>query len=406
MFLVSSWPQAILHLDADAFFASVIQAVNPSLKEKAVVVGKERGIVTACSYQAKTMGIERGMRIIEVKKQFPSAIIVDSDYELYQIFSWRMFDLIRQFSPLVEEYSIDEAFVDLKGLRRPLNMSYEKIALTIKKTIEAKLGITVSVGVSVTKSLAKLASSFQKPSGLTIIDGLSIEKFLEKIDIEKVWGIGDNTASYLKKLGIKTALDFVQKDEFFIKKYLTKPFFEIWQELKGIKVYEINSNPKESFKSITRSQTFYPPSNYFETVLAKLITHCEEAFYWARKFGYRVGEITIFLKTNDFHIKNYHWFIKPAISYPFVIHDEIKENLRKIFDKNESYRTVGCTLSRLEKISDYQDSLFSLLEKEEKVKKVYPLIEQKKVDFGTILYDVLSTKERKKKKFLLPMIKI
>ncbi len=162
MFLVSSWPQAILHLDADAFFASVIQAVNPSLKGKPVVVGKERGIVTACSYQAKKIGVERGMRIIEVKKRFPSVTIVNSDYELYQIFSWRMFDLICQFSPFVEEYSIDEAFVDLKGLRRPLNMSYEKIALMIKKTIESKLGITVSVGLSVSKSLAKLASSFSK----------------------------------------------------------------------------------------------------------------------------------------------------------------------------------------------------------------------------------------------------
>ncbi len=406
MFLVSPWPQAILHLDADAFFASVIQATNPSLKEKAVVIGKERGIVTACSYQAKKMGIERGMRIIEVKKRFPSAIIIDSDYELYQIFSWRMFDLIRQFSPLVEEYSIDEAFVDLKGLRRPLNMSYEKIALTIKKTIENKLGITVSVGLSVTKSLAKLASSFQKPSGLTIVGGLSIEKFLEKIDVKKVWGIGENTSAYLKKIGINTALDFVQKDEFFIKKYLTKSFFEIWQELRGIKVYEINSGSKESFKSITRSRTFYPPSNFFETILAKLITHCEEAFYWARKFGYRVGEITIFLKTKDFHIKDYRWLIKPSISYPFLIHQEIKENLKKIFDKNENYRTVGCTISQLEKTSDYQDSLFSLFDKEEKVKKIYPLIEQKKVDFGTVLYDVSAVKERKKKKFFLPVIKI
>ncbi len=406
MFVVSSWPQAILHLDADAFFASVMQAVNPSLKGKPVVVGKERGIVTACSYQAKKMGVERGMRIIEVKKRFPSVTIINSDYELYQIFSWRMFDLIRQFSPFVEEYSIDEAFVDLKGLRRPLNMSYEKIALTIKETIESKLGITVSLGLSVSKSLAKLASSFQKPSGLTVVDGLSIEKFLEKITIEKVWGIGENTASFLKKLGVKTALDFAQKDEYFIKKYLTKPFLEIWQELRGIRVYEINSNPKESFKSITRSRTFYPPSNFFETIFAKLITHCEEAFYWARKFGYRVGGITIFLKTNQFLVKSYRWLIKPAITYPFLIHQEIKENLKKIFNKNEIYRTVGCTISQLEKNSDYQDSLFPFFEKEEKVKRVYPLIDQKKVDFGTILYDGSTTKERKKKKFLLPIIEI
>ncbi len=241
---------------------------------------------------------------------------------------------------------------------------------------------------------------------MTIVDGLSIEKFLEKIEIEKVWGIGENTASYLKKLGINTAFDFVQKDEFFIKKYLTKPFFEIWEELRGTQIYQINPYSKENFRSITRSKTFYPPTNSFEKIFAKLISHCEEAFYWARKFGYRVGEMTIFLKTNQFLIKNYQWLIRPPLSYPFLIHQEIKENLKKIFNKNETYRTVGCTISRLEKMNDYQDSLFSLFEKEERVKKVYPLIEQKKVDFGTILYDVSVTKERKKKKFFLPMIEI
>ena len=127
MLQIRPWPETILHIDGDAFFASVTQAVNPQLKNKPVVTGKERGIATAISYEAKKYGVHRGMRYGEIKKVCPNCIFIDSDYELYALFSHRMFEIIRQFSFVVEEYSIDEGFVDLKGLRKPLNMSYEEI---------------------------------------------------------------------------------------------------------------------------------------------------------------------------------------------------------------------------------------------------------------------------------------
>ncbi len=125
---ISSWPQAILHLDADAFFASCEQAIHPELKGRPVITGKERGIVAAASYEAKARGVQRGVRLSEVKKLCPDAVILPSDYETYSLFSVRMFEIMRRFSPDVEEYSIDEAFVDLTGLRRSFHGSYEAIA--------------------------------------------------------------------------------------------------------------------------------------------------------------------------------------------------------------------------------------------------------------------------------------
>ncbi|MEY4722772.1 MAG: hypothetical protein RLZZ324_285, partial [Candidatus Parcubacteria bacterium] len=160
---ISSWPRAIVHIDGDAFFASCEQAMHPEWKGKPVVTGKERGIVAAASYEAKARGVKRGVALWDVKKLCPDAIIVPSDYETYSLFSKRMFQIMRRFTPLVEEYSIDEGFAEITGLRRPLHGSYEDIARRMKETIEAELGITVSVGVSLTKTLAKIGSDYKKP---------------------------------------------------------------------------------------------------------------------------------------------------------------------------------------------------------------------------------------------------
>jgi DNA polymerase-4/DNA polymerase V len=111
---IASWPQAIVHVDADAFFASCEQAIHPELRGKAVITGKERGIVAAASYEAKAKGVKRGMRLSEVKKVCPRAIMLPSDYETYSLFSVRMFEIFRRFSPVVEEYSIDEAFIAVR----------------------------------------------------------------------------------------------------------------------------------------------------------------------------------------------------------------------------------------------------------------------------------------------------
>lgn len=406
MFLMRDWPEAILHLDGDAFFASVFQAVYPQIKGKPVIVGKERGIVTACSYEAKRLGVKRGMRIKEVRKKFPSVLIKESDYDLYQLFSSRMFSLIRQFSPLVEEYSMDEAFVDIKGLRRPLKASYQKIGEMIKKEVEEKLGISVSVGISVTKTLAKIASSFKKPSGLTVINGMAIEKFLKEVKVEEVWGVGGETSAYLNKLGIKTALDFVQKDEEFINRYLTKPYFEIYQELRGIKIYQINPYSKDRYSSITRSASFFPATNNFSVLLAKIVTHIEEAFLTIRKLNYQVGKIMIFLKDEDFFYHKIEWSLLPKINYPFFIHEEIKEKLKRIYQKNKQYRATGCVLSELEEKKVIQSSLFDNYLAGKKIKKVYPLIERGKVDFGTVLYDKRMIREKKKKVFSLPVVQL
>lgn len=402
MFQLHSWPNVILHLDGDSFFASVAQAINPELKGKPVVTGQERGIAIAVSYEAKKLGIKRGMRIREIKNNFPTCYIVKGDYESYSLFSKKMFSILRTFSPIVEEYSIDEAFADLKGLTGHLT-----IGQAIKSKIESSLGLTISVGISLTKSLAKLASGYKKPSGLTIIDGPSIEKFLEKILVKDIWGIGKQTSAYLNKLNVFTALEFAQKPEEFVTKYLSKPFFEIWQELRGIPIYTLNTESKNTYKSITRSATFYPPSSNPDILWAKLTSHIEDAFQKSRSFNYQVGKLIIFLKTQDFKYHVFEIKFDTKISYPLLVKDKVKTAFYKIYQPKTLFRTTGCTITDFEDNSNAQSSLFHDNYREEKTKKIYSLYEKKKVNFGNSLFDKKQTIEGKKtKKLNLPFINI
>src|SRR5580698_137784 len=164
-----SYPRAILHVDGDSFFASSEIARDPTLKGKPVITGKERGIVSAMTYDVKRAGVTRGMILSEARRICPDAIILPSDYETYSIFSERMYAIVRRYSPTVEEYSIDECFADLTGLRQSLRMNYPQMAHAIKADLHRELGMTFSVGLSATKVLAKLGSKWKKPDGLTCI---------------------------------------------------------------------------------------------------------------------------------------------------------------------------------------------------------------------------------------------
>src|SRR5438552_1874653 len=155
---IHGFPRAIVHIDGDAFFASCEQSRDPKLQGKPVITGKERGIVASMSYEAKRKGVTRGMRLFEVKKLCPDAVMLPSDYETYSILSQRFFSIVRRYTPDVEEYSIDECFADLTGLRRSLRMNYIEIAKSIKRDLDAELGFTFSVGLAPNKVVAKLAS--------------------------------------------------------------------------------------------------------------------------------------------------------------------------------------------------------------------------------------------------------
>jgi DNA polymerase-4 len=379
---IRSWPRAILHLDADAFFASCEQAVHPELRGKPVITGKERGIVAAASYEAKALGITRGVSLYDVKKICPEAIIVPSDYETYSLFSVRMFEILRRFSPDVEEYSIDEAFVDLTGLRRSFHGPYDSIAQEMQETIETELGITVSVGVSLSKVLAKVGSKYKKPQGLTIIPGRDIHLFLEKLPVEKVWGIGPNTAAFLGKFGIRSALQFARKDEAFIQRRLSKPYHEIWQELNGRSVYPVVTESKSSYQSISKTKTFTPPSHDETFVFAQLSKNLENACIKARRYRLAATRLILFLRTQEFRDVGMELKLSRPTAFPADLFGPLREGFDQIYRTRTLYRQTGVVLGGLVPETKIQYSLFDDTSKIEKMAKIYSAVDMISEKYG------------------------
>ena len=385
---IHSWPRAILHLDADAFFASCEQAVHPELRGKPVITGKERGIVAAASYEAKARGVARGMRLFEAKKVCPDAVIVPSDYETYSLFSLRMFEIFRRFSPDVEEYSIDEAFVDLTGLRRSFHGPYGLIARKMQETTEAELGITVSAGLSLSKVLAKVGSKHRKPRGLTLIPGRDIHLYLQDLPVRKVWGIGPNTAAYLNKLGVRTAIEFARKEEKFVQRYLSKPYHEIWHELNGRSVYPVTCESKSDYQSISKAKTFTPPSKDETFVFAQLSRNMENACIKARRYNLLASRFFLFLRRQDFRSDGVEIKLGIPTAFPSDLFGPMKEGFKYLFRRGVLYRQTGMVLAGLAPEKNRQFTLFDDTQRIEKMTRVYDAVDKLSERFGkyTVLH--------------------
>lgn len=399
------WPQAVLHVDGDAFFASVVQAVHPELKGRPIATGGERGVAIAVSYEAKRMGVKRCMPAWEIKKICPDCIMVQSEFKLYHIFSRRMFEIVRTFSPIVEEYSIDEAFADISDLPRMYKTDYYSIGEKIKKKIEDSLGITVSVGISATKSLAKIGSNYKKPSGLVVIDPQNSSDILKTLPVQDVWGIGYRITARLKELNIHTAFDYISHSEAFIKKHLSKPYLETWRELQGIMMYKINTQAHTEYKSLSKISTFTPTRDK-DVLWAKLMSRVEEAFEKARRYHYNVGRIGLVLKTQAFTFQGIEIKLSEKACYPYLIKDKLREGFLKIFNPGTLYRATMCNLNDFEETTSHQSLLFP--EKkvlQEKIKKIYPLYEKHQIKFGTSLLDYHPS-SIKKDRFKIPVIQL
>ena len=379
---IHGFPRAIVHIDGDAFFASCAQARDPALKGKPVITGKERGIVASMSYEAKARGVTRAMRLFEVKKLCPEAVVLPSDYETYSLLSTRFFAIVRRYTPDVEEYGIDECFADLTGLRRVLRMNYIQIARRIKEELDAAFGFTFSVGLAPNKVVAKIASKWKKPSGFTAIMARDIHLYLEDLPIEKVWGIGPQTAAYLQKQGICVALDFARRREEWVKSHLTKPAREIWQELNGQCVIPLETAPKTTYATIQKVKTFTPPSNDKQFVLAQLSKNIENATMKARRYGLAPKGAAIFLKTQDFRSAGMEIRFSRRTALPNEILCAVTPAFDKLFSPTLAYRQTGVALLGLEEDTTVQLDLFDAALRVEKMRRLYESVDELRRKYG------------------------
>ena len=375
--------RVILHVDGDAFFASCEVALNPSLRGRPVVTGKERGIASSLTYEAKARGVVRGMPIFKIKQVCPEAVILTSNYSTYALFSRRMYAIVRRSGALVDEYGIDECFADLSDLRRVLEGKVIEVVHKIKADLARELGLTFSVGVGPNKVIAKIGSKWQKPNGFTIIEPAEIKNYLAKLPIGKVWGIGVQTARFLESQDIKTALELAEQSESWVDKNLSKPFAEIWHELNGRPVLPLNLKNKDDYQSITKSLTFTPSSNDSKFVFAQLSSNIENACIKARRYKLNARKISFFLKTQDFRYHGHELKLPTPLSTPSEILNQTRPHFERLFKNRTLYRATGVTLAELVPAAKVQGDLFGDWEaRMQKVDELFEVVDEIAHRFG------------------------
>jgi len=290
----------ILHIDMDAFFSAVEQKRRPELAGRPVVVGGEgdptkRGVVSTASYEARKFGIHSAMPLRTAYKLCPAAIFLPVDYEEYSRVSEEVKAILREFSPIMEDVGIDEAFLDLSSIDRPS----EEIAREIKKRIKDETGLTSSIGIAPNKLLAKMASDMQKPDGLTIITENDIPIRIWPLSVRKLWGVGPKTEAYLKEKGIQTVGDLasLSLDE------LTEEFGQSY----GSYLYEASRGMDESPlvthwepKTISRETTFQRDADNWQVIAKTLVELTKEVILTMKEEGYQGRTVTLKIRFDDF----------------------------------------------------------------------------------------------------------
>lgn len=347
--------QAVLHLDGDAFFASVEQALDPALKGRPVMTGAERGIVAAFSYEAKARGITRGMQTWKAKEVCPELIVRSSDYRTYQIFARRAAAIMRRHVPIVEEYGIDECFACIPGASLE---DGARAAATIQRELLQELGVGYSIGVAPTKVLAKVGSKWKKPLGITVVSEVAREAILHELPVGKLWGIGRRMAPWLMARGIYTAHDLASRDESWVSMALDKPFLCMWAELRGVTALPFGEPQREQRGSVQKTQTFWPASSNRRVVWNNLAKNVERACEKLREDKIVARSLSIFLKTQEFTYQKSNITLPRPTAYPEEVLAAIGPLFETLFREDVSYRATGITLWETRPFEPRQRALF------------------------------------------------
>ena len=291
-------------VDCDSFFVSCEQKRNPELKGKAVcVLSNNEGCVISRSKEAKRMGVKMGEPYFMAKKEHPKAIYITADHDYYKYVSELVMNVLKDFSPYVEIYSIDEAFVDLTGLKKLYKKNYYKLALLLKNKIYEQTDIPVSIGVSSSKTLAKLASDKAKNSlnGIYLIGKMKIKKELKNTKIEEIWGIGRRLSLKLRKNGILTAEELVYRSDKWLDANIGIHGIEMRHELLGEMTSEVSSKLKIP-KSIQNTRAFGIFTNDINYIKNELNRHIHTSCRKLRKYQTKCSLIGVMLRTKDFKV--------------------------------------------------------------------------------------------------------
>ncbi len=293
-------PEPILHVDLDAFYASVEILKDPSLKGRPVVVGGtgSRGVVASASYEARAFGIRSAMPAVRARRLCPEAVFLPSDFEAYRTHSNRFREILLSYTPVVEPISLDEAFCDVGGATS-LFGSPAQIAAKIRADVEREVGVTCSVGVAPTKFIAKLASEDCKPDGMLVITADGIAGFLDPLPVRAMWGVGEKTGEVLSKMAIRTIGDLGRAPEAILARLLGDRAAHHLSELShGLDDRDVV--PYEAPKSVSHEETFERDLDDEDEILREILALSGRVGSRLRKDGYRARTVVLKARLANF----------------------------------------------------------------------------------------------------------
>lgn len=293
--------RSIIHIDMDAFFASVELKKRPDLKGKPVVVGgdgdpSKRGVVSAASYEARKFGIRSGMPLRTAYKRCPEAIFLPVDFEAYENESEKFMAILREYTPLIESFGLDEAFMDVTECS---NGTFD-IAREVKKRIKDELGLTASIGIAPNKLLAKVASDMNKPNGFTVIREKDIAKMICPLPARKLWGVGEKTEQRLNELGVKTIGDLAKLPVQNLERNFGKSFGRMLFEYS----HGMDESPVVPFyepSSFSREVTFQQDTRDLYLIKETLFQLAKDVVDRMKGDNYKAKTVILKIRYKDFH---------------------------------------------------------------------------------------------------------
>ena len=336
----------IIHIDMDAFYASVEQRDNPVYKGKPIVVGGlpegRGGVVATASYEAREFGIRSAMPSKKAAQLCPHVIFIRPRFEVYKEVSKKIREIFHRYTDLVEPLSLDEAYLDVTEDVQQIGSALE-IAAQIKKAINQELGLTASAGVSVNKFVAKIASALKKPNGLTFIGPSKIETFMESLPVEKFFGVGRVTAAKMKDMGLHTGTDIKKLTEQELVKHFGKAGHFYYLIVRGIDNREVQ--PNRETKSLSAEDTFSSDLTALEDMNKELDKLARSVMERLHRYQLKGRTVTLKIKYSDFKI------ITRSQSFAYLVDDEdtiaatAKQLLSATEPENKNIRLLGIGMS-------------------------------------------------------------
>lgn len=335
----------IIHVDMDAFYASVEQMDNPELRGKPLAVGgsENRGVVSAASYEARKFGVRSAMSGIQAKRNCPDLIFVPPRFDRYKEISKKIRAIFHEYTDLVEPLSLDEAYLDVTQNKKG-NPSATLIAEEIRKRIFEEVGITASAGISVNKFVAKVASDYNKPNGQKTVYPEEVESFLENLDIKRFYGIGKVTKDRMYHFGIFTGKDLKSKSQEFLEEHFGKSGLYFYNIVRGIHNSQVK--PNRIAKSVAAEHTFNENLTSEIFMLEKLERIAEELERRLKKYKISGKTVTLKIKYSDFTTQTRSKTLPYFISDKGLLLETAKDLLFQERMK-DSVRLLGISLNNL-----------------------------------------------------------